>query len=398
LGLTAKGYAALGVPEWRRPNDRFFRAGMTSQLSRGSLTDPAVDQWEEDYRQTASDTEIHAVVLVGDTSTRHLCNELHAIDGLLHTEDVEVLFEEDGDILQNGRGEPMEQFGYVDGRSQPLFVAADIAVERRVTGDSFWNPAFDPNWVIVPDPAAPDPRVNFGSYFVFRKLEQNVRAFKRAILRLASQLGVDPHYVGAMIIGRFEDGTPIELQSGSGMHNPVPNDFNYSADPDGLKCPYFAHTRKVNPRGSGLERLVDERRHFFPRRGQTYGYRSDDPTDYQVDDKPESGVGLLFMAFNSNLEGQFVYTQRVHLNATPGFGPPGSPYALPDLLAGQGRRPAEVQWPVQWAGGAAEDISANAILSAPPGVEQFVTMKGGEYFFMPSLGFLKQFGRPEDQL
>jgi deferrochelatase/peroxidase EfeB len=212
--------------------------------------------------------------------------------------------------------------------------------------------------------------------------------FKRAVLETASRLGVDPSYVGAMVIGRFEDGTPLALQSAWGMHDPVPNDFNYSSDLHGLKCPHFAHIRKVNPRGCGLERPVDERRHFFPRRGQTYGLRWDDPNDYRIDDKPENGVGLLFMAFNSDIGAQFVYTQRMFANATPELAIPESPFGLADMLAGQGRRPAIVEWPVSWGGGDAEQVSLDAKRTAPC-FDSFVSMRGGEYFFMPSLAFLE---------
>src|SRR5262249_37013322 len=142
----------------------------------------------------------------------------------------------------------------------------------------------------------------FGSYFVFRKLEQNVRAFTRAEDALGRQLArLDPHFdpelAGAMIVGRFEDGAPVVLQRGPGMPNPVANDFDFAGDPDGLKCPFHAHIRKANPRGDTTRlggTLASERSHIMARRGIPYGARRMNKRR-QFSDRPTRGVGLLFM-------------------------------------------------------------------------------------------------------
>src|SRR6185369_11191026 len=70
---------------------------------------------------------------------------------------------------------------------------------------------------------------------------------------------------GAMVVGRFEDGTPVTMSDEARDENP-PNDFNYTGDA-GSRCPFQAHIRKVNPRGSGPGGLADERTHIMPRRG-----------------------------------------------------------------------------------------------------------------------------------
>ena len=107
---------------------------------------------------------------------------------------------QDGLGLHNDNREGIEHFGYVDGRSQPLFLLEDIDAEENATdGIANWDPAFPLEQVIVPDPAAPDPAVHFGSYFVYRKLEQNVRRFKRQEQKLADRLfGADDERAGAM--------------------------------------------------------------------------------------------------------------------------------------------------------------------------------------------------------
>ena len=48
-------------------------------------------------------------------------------------------------------------------------------------------------------------------------------------------------------------------------------------------------------------------------------------------------------------------------------------------MIGQGTRPAQT-YPTHWAGTAATEVNA---------IAQAVRMNGGEYFFMPSLAFLR---------
>jgi Dyp-type peroxidase family len=282
-----------------------------------------------------------------------------------------VLGEEQGRPVTD-RLRKIEHFGYVDGRSQPLFLTEDVDHERATTdGTTVWDPAFPLSQVLVPEPGAPRPTTRFGTYLVFRKLEQNVRLFKEQEERMAEQMGLDDEErAGAMLVGRFEDGTPVTLQYDEGAHNPVMNDFTYASDLDGLKCPHYAHIRKVNPRRSSDE----ARRHLMARRGQTYGVRTDevDGDKVPLKDRPEGGVGLLFMAVNSDLSEQFEYTQKHLANR-------GSDANPSDPVIGQGRRQ-------RLAG--AKTWGRPELGEADP-IQPAVTMKGGEYFFLPSLPFLR---------
>ena len=122
-----------------------------------------------------------------------------------------------GHGLHNRNGEGIEQSGYGDGRSQPIFLTEDIDAERlRKDGATNWGPKFGLRRAIVPDPTGVEPSSQFGSYFIYRKLEQNVRKFKDDENKLATRLGLtgnDVDRAGAMIIGRFEDGTPLAIQA-----------------------------------------------------------------------------------------------------------------------------------------------------------------------------------------
>ncbi|MFH8786769.1 Dyp-type peroxidase [Streptomyces roseoverticillatus] len=371
VGLTFAGYNQLELAD-RAPSDEAFRRGMRDDATREKLGDPEVAQWEAGFQEA-----IHAVVLVGGAETGPVEAKLQEIEGLL-TGSIRVLGRETGRGMHNENGDGIEHFGYVDGRSQPLFLTEDLEEERRRTdGVSVWDPAQPLERVLVADPAAPDPATDFGSYFVLRKLEQNVLAFKQAEEALADVLKLennDRERAGAMLVGRFEDGTPLTLQAMPGAHSPVMNNFNYASDGAADKCPYQAHIRKTNPRGSGgFESPEDERVHLMARRGQTYGERSEG-------DLPETGVGLLFMAFNSDIENQFEFTQHQWANS-PRFPKRAEGESAPglDQVIGQGDRPPAT-WPRVWGEVEGQEV---------PAMAQAVTMKGGEYFFMPSLSFLR---------
>ncbi len=388
-GVTAAGYTALGIPAAKQPDNPPFRNGMKT----GLLGDPAPATWDGHFRGT-----IHAVVLVGDQLQAPHDAALAKVLALVGP-GIVILGRETGRGRHNANGDGIEHFGYVDGRSQPLFLTEDVRAETlSADGTSTWDPRFPPSRVIVPDPAAPDPAHDFGSYFVFRKLEQNVKQFKIEEAKLATRLGLtgeNAERAGAMLVGRFEDGTPLTIQSGDGSHHPVQNDFDYDSDvgdstPNtdggGGKCPHFAHIRKMNPRGSGgFEPHAQERLHIMARRGQTYGIRTDNLNDGMTNNKPTKDVGLLFMAFNANITEQFEFVQTVWAN-NPTFPrmAAGRTSPGPDPVIGQGPR-AQIDCPVVW--GADFKKAKDHKLTAP--VPQTVTMKGGEYFFMPSLAFLK---------
>jgi deferrochelatase/peroxidase EfeB len=333
---------------------------------------------------------VDAIILIGDQLKKPRDKALAEVRQLLGaSRQIVILGEQAGHGLHNKNGEGIEHFGYVDGRSQPIFLSEDLADERlRADGTANWDPGFGPGRAIVPDPAAPNPATQFGSYFVFRKLEQNVRLFKKEEKKLASRLklrGEDEERAGAMLVGRFEDGTPVTAQFGAGAHNPVQNNFNYDSDSEGGKCPFFAHIRKVNPRGTGgFEPVSQERLHIMARRGQTYGVRTDDPNDGRIANKPVEDVGLLFMAFNVDLAAQFEFAQKTWAN-NPGFPrvPAGSTAPGLDPVIGQGAR-GDIACPLVW--GADLTQPAQHKLTNP--VPRAVTMKGGEYCFMPSLAFL----------
>ena len=383
--LSSSGYEALG---WAlQPDDYGFRQGM--KMRGGHLSDPNPAGWERPYRDA-----VHGLVMVGGDRESGESFECPQVDGVIadlqalaSMHGVEFPGVERGRVYENGNGHCMEHFGFIDGRSQPLFTQVDIETERSERGGTArWDPAYPLEHVVVRDPGVDDPNA-FGSYFVYRKLEQNVRQFNRAVANLASALEqerqpdqspVSRDRIEAMIVGRFRDGRPLVGDSSSTGDVPA-NDFNYDDDIDGLVCPLNAHIRKSNPRGSAAslnrETLTAERTHFFARRAIPYGYRRMDEGCFT--DEPESGVGLLFLSCHADIRNQFEHIQRRWANRKH-F--PRHAAGI-DLVIGVPDPRFRCN----------DNGAGNLVPSTNAGDFQgVVSLKGGEYFFAPSLPFFRK--------
>ena len=119
-------------------------------------------------------------------------------------------------------------------------------------------------------------------------------------------------------------------------------------------------------------------RHLMARRGITFGQRVVSPNtpDLAFEDMPTGDVGLLFMAYQSDLENQFEFTQKVWVNE-PNFVQDGVGI---DPVIGQAATSAGQQWISKWG------VNTNPARFDFSG---FVTMLGGEHFFAPSLSTLR---------
>jgi Dyp-type peroxidase family len=416
LFLTVSAYRKIGTSEAGIPADRFFRNGMKhggrAKTKTGlfePLQDPVVEEWEEGLQQDAD-----GMLLLADDDEGVLGAYVAEIRELLDEHEAEILCTINGKALKNAVGKGIEHFGYVDGRSQPLVLEEDIAREGATAGTTQWDPAAALSIALVPDKAAGGASaLSYGSYFIFRKLEQRVRAFKIREQELASALrlqGGDRELAGAYVVGRFEDGTPVTL-SDAALGTEPGNNFNYAGDVS-QRCPFHAHIRKVNPRDPALaplnaRGLLTEDSHLMLRRGIPFedkvrkvhpeavpefehaeGASQEDILALYHDKiaplLPEDGVGLLFMAYNADLAKQFVFTQQSWAN-DGNFPPAPSPPGI-DPLIGQGPLPlapaGDSPYPKAW-----DDPAAGF---CPFAFRDFVKMKGGEYFFAPSLKFLKE--------
>lgn len=383
--LSRKGYEYLRIPPAKIPNDQPFRFGMKNSAIQNSLGDPSVEQWEAGYQ-----AEIHALVIMADDDLVGLLQTVNKVMQQLR-QVAEVVNREDGFILKNYRGQFVEHFGFVDNISQPLFLKREIQLATEKGCDfSKWDPRASLDLILVKDPNG-ETKDSYGSYLVFRKLEQNVKGFREDQRKLANKLNITDDLAGAMVVGRFFDGTPLTLKDQPLYANPIRpldtlNDFDYSDDTQGTKCPFHSHLRKSNPRGdtgriessvSYEDSLQLERRHRIVRRGLSYG--EDDLTK-----EPETGSGLLFLCFQANIENQFNFMQSAWANQKNFCQINVGPDPLIGQVSGKasGQPLGTQKWSKKWGESETEEYDFSL----------WVTMKGGEYFFAPSVSFIKNIG------
>ncbi len=319
--LSADGYRALKLDKNHMPDDPSFLAGAKARVD--VLNDPPVTKWEMTFQGN-----LHALVIVADDATDRLDTVVAKLKEELKDLCV-MLSEETGTAMRldaNGKEDPSapvrEHFGFVDGISQPLFYARDIEKARTLQGGiDEYDPSAPLDQVLVKDPGG-DKSNAYGSYFVYRKLEQNVAGFRADEQHLARQIAHYAHpktteptaediaLAGAYMVGRFQDGTPVVDRAVAGLGG-LPNNFTYDADPDGVRCPFQAHARKTNPRGDKQRQfgqpLTQERAQRIVRRAISFG-------EVNLKPDPNKPVGLLFLCAQSSIADQFEFIQNQWAN------------------------------------------------------------------------------------
>lgn len=384
--ISATGYRALGLEELM-PDDAAFREGL-KERGPSRLDDPIADSWEGAWNQ-----QVDATLLIAAPKPELIESRLAELQPRLDQYDVKLLGVEHTKLLRNERSQVIEHFGYVDGISRPTFFDGDAFDVSKPPGVTQLYPLKS---VLVHDRAVADP-LSFGSYFVVRKIEQNVanfvqyeHALQQALEQTAGDGSIPPGFAGATLIGRFRDGTPLVTQRDAGV---VTNDFTFASDPLGFKCPFHAHIRNVNPRGETGD--AREGMRVLVRRGMTYGAR--ERRDDNTFDLPSEGVGLLFQSFQASIIEQFEHVMKhwMHNSDFPRLD------AGLDAVVGQGTTVLPGPPPWETDEGDNDFVPATRRVhragwndAAAPTVEtplqQFLTFLGGEYFFAPSVTFVKQ--------
>ncbi|MGW0827547.1 Dyp-type peroxidase [Streptomyces sp. NPDC002845] len=377
LMLSASGYQALGITNM--PQDEAFKRGTRHSDTVSKLCDPPVSQWHEGFREP-----VDALVIVADDSAVEVQEKADDILGtLLKTGAGRVVHEEVGKVLRTRPNGPVrEHFGFVDGVSEPHFLTKDIEEAKKEQGSSAWDPGAPLGLVLAKDPGGHE-ATGYGSYFVYRKLEQDIPHFNQQRLKLARELAkadgrADPHegdkeLAGAYMVGRFRNGAPVsEPATEMGVDGPISNDFDFLQDKDGLKCPYQAHIRKTNPRGDTTWRfgvsLKEERTRRIARRGISY--------------ESDGTAGLLFLCAQADISHQFEFMQDRWCNNIDFIsgGDDGKPSTGQDPVVGLGHADTPMNWPKKH-GVPGEKVSVS--------LSESVVMRGAEYFFLPSRSFLK---------
>ena len=392
IGFTHPGLRVLGLSQ--RSLDSFpaaFRVGMRGRAHLvGDVGLNAPEQWEGGF----GGPDIHAMGWIRTDSeqgreeaTQIIRDEMAASGG------VEIRFVQDTMALahENGIGSEGEHFGFADPISQPPIEGADAPSypgDGVQEPDGAWRPLRPGEFLLgYEDEAGPDGtqapepfelRRN-GTYVVFRKLYQDAAAFRRYLATAAKALyGSDDQYhqdlVAAKMMGRWRSGCPLDLSPdkddrGIAADPQRRNNFTYSGDDQGLRCPLGSHLRRTNPRATPLKRATAVRRHRLIRRGVEYGPHL--PEGVLEDDGVDRG--LVQLLIQADIERQFEFVQNEWVKGGEFIGLDPSEH---DPIIGAGGEGSQMVVP-----GAKQPF----LFDLPT----FVKVKGGEYLFVPGLKALE---------
>jgi Dyp-type peroxidase family len=326
-----------------------------------------------------------------------------------------------------------EHFGFTDGIGDPVFAGqyepAEMTVNvigsgKLLPGAQGWAPLATGEFILGHAseaqelPPAPQPWLftRNGTFMAYRKLHENVGAFKTYIAAQAAGLPnmsspeAGAETLMAKMVGRWTSGLPLavapsfdEAQKLAAQWADIPEilrlassartqtqkarlvayealitNFTYTGDSEGGKCPVGAHIRRANPRDA-LDPLfgtstttpgsaLTNRRRIL-RRGMPYGTTA-------ADDESEHGV--IFMALCGSLFRQFEFIQQQWIQYGSSFGLGNDT----DPLVGRQAASAKFVIPA--------DLSKPGVPHFCANLPQFVETRGGEYFFLPSLTALRE--------
>jgi len=261
---------------------------------------------------------------------------------------------------------------------------------------------------VDPEPVAPEWLRN-GSFLVFRRLRQEVQAFRDFMEQAAAGLKQRPGFdwvtrplLEAMFVGRWPSGVPVlrapladpgdfdafrdnhflfespvpEVRLRPEADGPVTTPALEIADIGGRICPHAAHIRKVNPRDqdTDLGDSSDSLTRRILRRGIPFGEPLADPAP--AGDTGERG--LLFLCYQRSIRDQFEVQTQNWANSREAPKSGGHDPIIGQSLVSEMRerefgvtpRPA----------GAVHDLSIT---------KEWVIPSGGGYFFAPSISAIR---------
>lgn len=328
----------------------------------------------------------------------------------------------------------VEPFGFNDGVSQPT---PDWKRQRNLNGDQLeygslltlgefllgyeneygkytdrplLNPDAPPSLLLPFAEDTPNKRDlgRNGTYLVFRQLQQDVRRFWRFLDRQTGSNQQARKNLAESMVGRRMNGDPLlpavsQPIAGLDPKTALQNQFIYDSDSDGIRCPFGAHIRRANPRNADLPRgsieligrvlhtlgfdnpgyrddvIASTRFHRLLRRGREYGPGLS--PEQAVADGPDTGEhGIHFICIAANILRQFEFVQNAWMMGTK-F---DALTEESDSLLGN-REPIS-GCPFTNTFSVPQESGVRTRIT---GLPQFVTVRGGAYFFMPSLSAVR---------
>src|SRR5215470_10334117 len=372
VGISYAGLEAIGVPqESLRSFPEAFRVGMAArarQLGDEGVNDPKT--WEKGFAPGQMHVGVSAFSDTKEKWQRALGIAREQYQGL---SGVRVV------AMQDFGAQPgdLNPLGYKDGIDQPPVEGSGMdplpGQGRPIKAGEFILGY--PGESGVP-PAMPQPDIlgKNGTYVGLRKYQTRVGAFNR-FLRENGSTEEERELVAAKLVGRWRSGAPLTLAPdvdnpslGADPHRN--NNFNYANDPRGRQVPFGSHIRRMNPRDTELTRLTDVNIHRLIRRGTTFGPPYDPNAMSEKDDEVPHGAIFLFMSAKAMATMEFLQQEWINDGNFIGIGEERDPII--------GRQETDATF----------TVPKEPVRRRIRGIQTFNVLKGGEYFFLPSLSAL----------
>jgi Dyp-type peroxidase family len=436
VAFTREGLAAVGVAEDLLAGfSAEFLSGMTGQEGRSRRLGDIGENSPQVWQWGGPGNVPHALVMIY-AQPGHLIGWAKAIQNELWTAAFAVM-----DCLSTSNLGGKEPFGFNDGISQPTL---DWKRQRALRGDELaygnllslgefllgYPNEYDKytDRPLVADDTQSSSVLPFaedqpnkrdfgrnGTFLVFRQLKQDVQGFWHFLdHKTASDPEARQHLAESMV-GRKMDGTPLlavrpNSVAGIDAKSAAQNDFTYESDEEGVRCPFGAHIRRANPRNADLpassgvfDRLIhmlgfgnssyrddviaSTRFHRMIRRGREYGPKLA-PAEALADVRDTAEHGIHFICIAANILRQFEFVQNSWMMNTK-F---NALTEQSDPLLGNRAEIAGCPF------ANAFDLPQEAAVRARiMDMLQFVTVRGGAYFFLPSISALRFMASVEHQ-
>jgi Dyp-type peroxidase family len=373
VGISYTGLEALGVP--RQSLQSFpeaFRQGMAARSR--ELRDEGVND-PKNWQPSFGKGQIHiALSVFADSLEKKRRVLANAHEQIEKSTGISVLLKDDFGAQPGD----LNSLGYKDGIDQPPVEGSGVeplpGQGRPIKAGEFILGY--PGEAGVPLPM-PEPQIlgRNGTFVGLRKYQSRVGAFNR-FLHENGHTEQERELLAAKLVGRWRSGAPLTLAPE--VDNPAlgadprrNNDFNYANDPHGLQVPLGSHIRRMNPRDSRLTRLTDNNLHRVIRRGTTYGPPYDANALSEQDDEAAHGSYFLFISAKAMATIEFLQQEWINDGNFIGVGEERDPII--------GLQPE----------GAIFTMPKEPVRRRIHSIHTFNVLRGGEYFFMPSISAMR---------
>jgi len=389
IAFTHPGLKALGMRHDNlRKFAREFREGLTDvhrQRLLGDAGEDSPDRWRWGGKSGEARAEaVHIMLMVFASSVLVLAEYWAQLEPDIRAHGISVVGDLNGELTADGRN----AFGFNDGIAQPDIAGnhPDTPLENTVAAGEFILGYKNEYGVLPESPyiAAGDQQGDVsllpsvgpnqkdlgrnGTYLVFRQMQIHADEFWAFVKDKSAGDEEEAVRLASKMFGRWPSGAPL-VQYPDADPAPGPDGENYedtfgfANDKDGLRCPIGAHIRRANPRDDFEDNrpansLSLTKKHRLIRRGRNY--------------KRDGEVGLHFVCLNADVSGQFEFIQHTWANY-PHF---DKLHHDPDPIIGVSRTPGLVQ---------NFTVPQCPVNRHVPNLPRFVTIRGGAYFFFPSL-------------